>query len=252
MTINMRFNNSPRTVGRSRRLTFLPAVALSALLATGCQPQTEAPALPPELSLDTDLAKASYSLAYNMSQSMRERLPADIDAEAYAAGAKDGLVGVDRKVSEEEAQRTLTALAEQAQEAARVKAEESSKTNSEYLAANAGKDGVESLPSGLQYQVLTAAPEGAKQPSAEDTVEVHYHGTLTNGTVFDSSVERGETIKFPLSGVIAGWTEGLQLMGEGAKWRLFIPPSLGYGERPAGEIPPNSTLIFDVELIAIQ
>lgn len=253
MTINMLFNNSLRAVGRSRRLTLLPAVALTALLTSGCQPQTsEAPALPPELPLDTDLAKASYSLAYNMSQSMRERLPADMDADAYAEGAKDGLVGAERKVSEEEAQRTLTALAEQAQEAARLQAEENSKANSEFLATNGAKDGVVSLPSGLQYQILTASPEGAKQPSAEDTVEVHYHGTLTDGTVFDSSVERGETIKFPLNGVIAGWTEGLQLMGEGAKWRLFIPPSLGYGERPAGQIPPNSTLIFDVELIAVQ
>lgn len=249
----MLFNNSPRAVGRSRRLFTLPAVAIFALLASGCQPQSsEAPTVPAELPLDSDLAKASYSLAYNMSQSMRERLPADIDPEAYAAGAKDGLVGAERKVSEEEAQRTLTALAEQAQAAAQLKAEENSKANSEFLAANASKEGVVSLPSGLQYQILTPAPEGAKQPGAEDTVEVHYHGTLTDGTVFDSSVERGETIKFPLSGVIAGWTEGLQLMGEGAKWRLFIPPTLGYGERPAGQIPPNSTLIFDVELIAIQ
>lgn len=248
----MLFKNSRWALGRSRRLNFVPVVALSTLLAAGCQPQSEAPELPPEQPLESDLAKASYSLAYNMSQSMRERLPADMDADAYAAGAKDGLIGAERKVSEEEAQRTLTALAEQAQEAARLKAEENSKANSEFLTSNASKEGVVSLPSGLQYQILTAAPDGAKQPTAEDTVEVHYHGTLTDGTVFDSSVERGETIQFPLSGVIAGWTEGLQLMGEGAKWRLFIPPSLGYGERPAGQIPPNSTLIFDVELIAVK
>jgi FKBP-type peptidyl-prolyl cis-trans isomerase len=123
--------------------------------------------------------------------------------------------------------------------------------NMDYLVENASKDGVTVTESGLQYKVLQEGT-GA-QPSASDTVEVHYTGTLVDGTKFDSSRDRGETISFPLNGVIAGWTEGVQLMKEGARYEFVIPSELGYGARGAGGvIPPNATLIFDVELIAIK
>ncbi len=122
---------------------------------------------------------------------------------------------------------------------------------SAFLAENAKKDGVISTASGLQYQVLQQG-SGDRQPTATDTVRVHYHGTLIDGTVFDSSVERGETISFPLNRVIPGWTEGVQLMKVGDKFRFFIPSNLAYGTRKAGKIPPGSVLIFDVELFEIQ
>jgi len=120
-----------------------------------------------------------------------------------------------------------------------------------FLAGNAKREGVTTTASGLQYEVLQQG-SGTKHPSAESTVNVHYHGTLTDGTVFDSSVERGEPISFPLNRVIKGWTEGVQLMKTGDKFRFFIPADLAYGNRSAGKIPPGSVLIFDVELLAIE
>lgn len=124
------------------------------------------------------------------------------------------------------------------------------KAGQDFLAANKSNEGVVELPSGLQYQVLE---EGSgKKPSVNSTVKCHYHGTLIDGTIFDSSVQRGTPAKFPLNMVIKGWTEGLQLMPEGSKWRFFIPPYLGYGDRQVSpQIGPNSTLIFDVELIEV-
>ena len=130
------------------------------------------------------------------------------------------------------------------------KAQANLKAGEDFLAANKQKPGVTELPSGLQYEVLTEG--NGPKPSATNTVTCHYHGTLIDGTVFDSSVKRGQPASFPLNMVIKGWTEGLQLMGTGAKWRFFIPPHLGYGDRQVGPtIGPNSTLIFDVELISI-
>lgn len=131
------------------------------------------------------------------------------------------------------------------------KAEANLKAGQEFLAGNKNKEGVVELPSGLQYQVLQQG-DGPK-PTEFNKVTCHYHGTLINGTVFDSSVKRGQPASFPLNMVIKGWTEGLQLMGVGSKYRFFIPPHLGYGERQvSAEIGPNSTLIFDVELLGIN
>lgn len=131
------------------------------------------------------------------------------------------------------------------------KAEKNLKEGQDFLAENKTKAGVTELPSGLQYEIITEGT-GAK-PSAHNTVTCHYHGTLINGTIFDSSVQRGRPASFPLSQVIKGWTEGVQLMPQGSKWRFFIPPSLGYGDRQVGPtIGPNSTLIFEVELIDID
>ncbi len=131
------------------------------------------------------------------------------------------------------------------------KAEENLKAGQQFLEENAKKPGVVALASGLQYEILT---EGTgPKPSAKNNVTCHYHGTLTDGTVFDSSVQRGQPATFPLNMVISGWTEGLQLMSEGSKWRFFIPPHLAYGDRQVSrEIGPNATLIFDVELLGIS
>ena len=131
------------------------------------------------------------------------------------------------------------------------KAENNLKAGQEFLAANKQKPGVTELPSGLQYEIMTEGT-GAK-PTAFNTVTCHYHGTLIDGTIFDSSVQRGKPASFPLSQVIKGWTEGVQLMPTGSKWRFFIPPNLGYGDRQVGgTIGPNSTLIFEVELLGIN
>lgn len=131
------------------------------------------------------------------------------------------------------------------------KAEANQKAGNEFLEANKLKEGVVSLPSGLQYEILKQG--SGQQPTEFNTVTCHYHGTLINGTVFDSSVQRGKPASFPLNMVIKGWTEGLQLMPIGSKYRFFIPPHLGYGDRQvSAEIGPNSTLIFDVELISIN
>lgn len=125
------------------------------------------------------------------------------------------------------------------------------KAGQEFLATNKNKPGVTELPSGLQYEVITAG-DGAK-PLATNKVTCHYHGTLIDGTVFDSSVKRGQPATFPLNAVIKGWTEGLQLMGVGSKWRFFIPPHLGYGDRQvSAQIGPNSTLVFEVELLGFN
>ena len=125
------------------------------------------------------------------------------------------------------------------------------KTGEEFLAENAKKEGVVSLPSGLQYEIITMGTGG--KPSAKNTVTCHYHGTVISGEVFDSSVQRGQPASFPLNAVISGWTEALQLMPTGSKWRLFLPPHLAYGNRQISKvIGPNSTLIFEVELISFR
>ena len=131
------------------------------------------------------------------------------------------------------------------------KAAENLKAGQDFLATNKTKEGVTELPSGLQYEVITSG--AGEKPKAFNSVTCHYHGTLINGTVFDSSVQRGQPATFPLNRVITGWTEGLQLMPTGSKWRFFIPPHLGYGDRQvSAEIGPNSTLIFEVELISFN
>lgn len=201
-------------------------------------------------TLATDAQKASYSIGYTMAGNVRQRFAESIDAEAFARGISDRLNDRDQAVSPEEANDSLQAFAIAQQEALTARAGQNQVAGDNFLKDNATKEGVVTLESGLQYQILTAA-EGPK-PVAADTVTTHYHGTLIDGTVFDSSYERGEPASFPLNGVISGWTEGLQLMSVGAKYRLFVPPELAYGSQDRGPIPANSTLIFDVELLAID
>ncbi len=202
------------------------------------------------VDLGSDMQKASYSIGYSMAANVRREFGDDMDLAAFQAGISDQLGGSESQISDAEANAALQALVAARQAAEQEKASENISVGKEFLAENGKRDGVVTLPSGLQYEVLTAA-EGEK-PSASDRVTTHYRGTLIDGTQFDSSYDRGQPATFPLNGVIAGWTEALQLMSPGAKWRLYIPPELAYGERAQGPIPANSTLIFDVELIEIN
>ena len=232
---------------------FITSALLSVALVGGCA-QPESASTPDSaaaaVDLASDAAKVSYTIGYGMSDDMRTRIADDFDSAAFLAGVDDALNESMPQVSPEEGQRTMRAMGERAQVAAQQKAEESMAAGAEYLANNAEREGVTVLPSGLQYEVLTAG--SGPSPEATDTVTTHYEGKLLNGDIFDSSIERGEPASFALNRVIPGWTEALQLMQPGAKWRLHIPPGLAYGDRPAGSIPPNSTLIFEVELLSID
>jgi FKBP-type peptidyl-prolyl cis-trans isomerase FklB len=198
--------------------------------------------------------KLSYALGLGIGQQLSQMGANDISAEDFAQAIKDVLEGRELKVSHREAQGIVQDYFQKQEQKLQAERAEAGKAHKEagekYLAENAKKEGVITLPSGLQYQVLKEG--NGKKPTAKDTVMCHYEGFLIDGTVFDSSVQRGEPATFPLQQVIAGWTEGLQLMQEGAKYRFFIPYRLGYGEGGAGNsIPPFAALIFDVELIQV-
>ena len=191
--------------------------------------------------------KLSYALGLGIGQQLAQMGADNISAEDFAQAITDVLKGNELKVSHREAQ-TIVQEKLQAERAEKGKAHK--EAGEKFLAENGKKAEVVTLPSGLQYQVLKEG--NGKKPSAKDTVMCHYEGTLIDGTVFDSSYQRGEPATFPLQQVIAGWTEGLQLMQEGAKYRFFIPYRLAYGEGGAGaSIPPFAALIFDVELIQV-
>ena len=200
--------------------------------------------------------KLSYALGLGIGQQLAQMgVGADFNADDFAQSVKDVLAGSELKVSHREAQQIVQQYFQQQE--ARLQAERAEKGKAareqgeKYLAENAKKADVVTLPSGLQYQVLREG--NGKRPTAKDQVKCHYEGFLIDGTVFDSSVQRGEPATFGLQQVIAGWTEGLQLMQEGAKYRFFIPYRLAYGEGGAGSsIPPFAALIFDVELIQVM
>ena len=193
------------------------------------------------------MEKLSYALGMVIAHNLKGMGVSALDNAAFAQAVSDVMGGATTTMSDAEAQRTVSEFMQKQQaEAGKAVREAGEK----FLAENAEKPGVVVLPSGLQYTVITEGT-GAK-PKATDRVKCHYEGTLTNGQVFDSSYRRGEPAVFPLNGVIAGWTEGVQLMAEGAKYRFFIPYHLAYGERGAGQsIPPYAALVFDVELIEI-
>ena len=191
--------------------------------------------------------KVSYALGIGIGRRLADMGANDIVTEDFAAAMKDVLTGAELKIDEAEAQALVQEYLQKKGEE-KVKAVKAEGEN--FLAENAKKEGVVTLPSGLQYQVLKEG--NGKSPKATDQVKCHYEGTLINGKIFDSSYRRNEPATFPLNGVIAGWTEGLQLMKEGAKYRFFIPFNLAYGTRGAGQdIPPYAALIFDVELIEV-
>lgn len=191
--------------------------------------------------------KISYALGLSIGNNFQNSGINNLQIEDFVKGLKDVLGGAQPEISYDEAKQVINDYFMNLQ---KERLELNKKAGEEFLNINKGKAGVVTLPSGLQYQVLKQG-EGVK-PTAADKVKCHYHGTLINGTVFDSSVQRGEPAVFGVSQVIPGWVEALQLMPVGSKWRLFIPSDLAYGERGAGDaIEPNSTLVFDVELLDI-
>lgn len=198
--------------------------------------------------------KLSYALGLGIGQQLAQMGAKDLVVDDFAESIRDVLEGRELKVSHREAQQIVQDYFQKQEERLNKERAEKGKTAREagekYLAENGKRDGVTTLPSGLQYQVLREG--NGRKPTARDQVKCHYEGFLIDGTVFDSSVQRGEPAVFGLQQVIAGWTEGLQLMQEGAKYRFFIPYRLAYGEGGAGQlIPPYAALIFDVELIEV-
>jgi len=194
--------------------------------------------------LQNQKEKVSYSIGLNIGNNLKKQ-SIDIDMNIFAKGIQDGLSGASPLLNKEEIQETMVAFQ-------REMMEKYKKQGEAFLAENKKKEAVKILPDGLQYKVIKAGT--GKKPKADDTVTVNYRGTLIDGTEFDSSYKRGQPATFPVSGgMIKGWSEALQLMQEGAKWELFIPPNLAYGERGMGGIiGPNSTLIFEVELVSIK
>ena len=199
-------------------------------------------------NLITELDSVSYSLGVNIGENIKKQF-ADINLDNFEAGIKDVLEKeLEAKISDNQAQAIINSYFSKKQ---KKESESMIEKGANFMQENAKREGVTTLPSGLQYEIIS---EGTgPKPTLEDNVTTHYHGTLIDGTVFDSSVDRGEPASFPVGGVIKGWTEALQLMSVGSKWKLYVPYDLAYGERGAGaQIGPYSTLIFEVELISIN
>jgi FKBP-type peptidyl-prolyl cis-trans isomerase len=214
----------------------------------GSAPAQDAPAL------KTQRDKLSYALGMSLGNQFRKQ-STDVDPALLYQGLKDALAGGKTLLTEEEGGAAIAALqselAKKQAEETRILAEKNKKEGEAYLAANKGKEGVVTLPSGLQYKILKEG--NGPKPTADDTVVCHYRGTLVNGTEFDSSIRSNQPATFPVKGVIKGWTEALQLMSVGSKWQLFVPAELAYGTRARSNlIGPNTALIFEVELISIQ
>ncbi len=231
----------------------VPFALIAMIGLQACNQQTPAPAEEAEVVLETQEQKVSYGMALGLGQRLAsEDLPIDVDA--FAAGIRDAITGAEPRMTQEEITAELTAFQEKAiakQQAEQEAAGAANQSAGEaYLAENATREGVVVTDSGLQYEIVEAGD--GPVPSADDRVEVHYRGTLIDGTEFDSSYGRGETVTFGVGQVIPGWTEALQMMPMGSKWKLFIPSDLAYGAGGAGQmIGPNSTLVFDVELVSI-
>ena len=202
---------------------------------------------PPQLKDLKD--KASYSIGLNFGFNFK-RQNVDLNSDAFAAGFKDAMTGRNPLMSEQEVRDTLMAFEKDVQQKQTEMGQKNAATAEKYLAENKGKEGVKTTASGLQYKALKEG-NGAT-PKSSDTVTVNYRGTLIDGTEFDSSYKRGQPATFPVGGVIKGWTEALQLMKVGSKYQLFIPASLAYGEQGRPGIPPNSALIFEVELMDVK
>lgn len=235
----------------------LPLALVGLVSLQACNQQTastETAAAPAaDVALENSDQRLSYGIAFGLGQRMaQDGMPMDIDA--FAAGFRDGAEGKEGKMTQEEIAAEMQAyqekmMAEQ-QAAQSALGDANLAAATAFLEENKGREGVVVTETGLQYEIIEAG-EGAK-PGTEDTVEVHYRGTLVDGTEFDSSYKRGETVTFGVGQVIPGWTEALQLMPVGSKWNLYIPPELGYGAGGAGQmIGPNSALVFEVELISI-
>lgn len=237
----------------------LLAAAVSAVLV-GCNQQAdnttaEVESVADKLALETAEKRVSYGMGVGLGERMAQE-SFNIDVDAFSAGVKHVLEDTDRLMTKEEIMAEMQAFQEKMMAEQKAKQSELADKNmvegKTFLTENGEKEGVVTLDSGLQYSIITEG-EG-NMPAATDTVEVHYSGTLLDGTEFDSSYKRGSTVSFPVNGVIPGWTEALQLMPVGSKWQLYIPSDLAYGVggTGGGPIGPNATLLFEVELVAIK
>lgn len=231
-------------------MNFKPVlVAIAAVTAfTACQPSGHSPA-----KLTTNIDSTSYALGVVIGDMEKQRIDMtpgtkDLNMDILLSAVSEKIKGEDTQMTPDDARKVIQAYFAKAGEA---EAAENLKKGEDFLAANKEKSGITTTESGLQYEVLV---EGTgPKPTLDDKVKCHYTGTLIDGKVFDSSVERGEPAEFPVKGVIAGWTEALQMMPVGSKWKLYVPAELAYGERGAGQdIAPNSALIFEVELLEIE
>lgn len=223
------------------------SLAAVGLLSNVCQAEDQA-------TLSTEQDKISYSVGYQLG-GITKNQAVELDHELVLQGVRDALDGTDPKLTDDERQAALNDLKQQITLAQQKRAEELADQNLaaslQFMSENTKKEGITTLPSGLQYKELVAGD--GKSPTAEDSVTVNYRGKLIDGTEFDSSYKRNKPASFKVNRVIKGWTEALQLMQEGDKWEIYIPPELGYGARGAGRsIPANSALIFEVELISVD
>lgn len=222
----------------SQRL-FLLAVVPALALQLACERKPR---------LDNDKAKLSYAIGQNIAQNIKAQ-NIELDPKVVGYSVAQGLKGEKPDVTPEEQQKAIQNLQQAAQAKAMADAQNNKKLSDEFLAKNKEKKNIKTTNSGLQFEVLKEAQ--GKKPGLKDKVRVHYTGTLINGQKFDSSHDRGQPAEFPLNGIIKGWQEALQMMPEGAVYRLYIPPDLGYGQQSQPGIPPNSVLVFDVELIKV-
>ena len=201
------------------------------------------------VTFDTIEKKVSYGIGLQMGSQLARDPSLSIELQSFSAGIEDALKGGEPRINQAEIMAAFQTMQAQAQAGAQAQAQVNIDAGNAFLATNGQRPEVTTTASGLQYEVLTAGV--GPKPTTDKTVRVHYHGTLLDGTVFHSSVQRGEPIEFPVTGVIPGWIEALQLMPKGSKWKLFIPANLAYGNRATGKILPGSTLVFEVELIEI-
>lgn len=221
-------------------------VAVATLTLTGCDNNKA----DTQIDLETPAHKVSYGIGLTMGKNLKDDGMEDISPQAVAAGIADALAGNQQRIDDEALMEAFLFVQQRAEEKMNALNDATAKAGQAYLEENAKRDGVMTTESGLQYEVLTAA-EGPK-PQRNDTVSVHYTGSLIDGSVFDSSIERGEPVEFPVTAVIPGWVEALQLMSVGEKYRLVIPSDQAYGaQSPTPAIPANSTLVFEVELLGI-
>ncbi|HPO12450.1 MAG TPA: FKBP-type peptidyl-prolyl cis-trans isomerase [Candidatus Hydrogenedentes bacterium] len=242
------------------KTTLIGAMLITALVLTLPALAQTPPATPPPAAataeevpakekstavLETDIDKASYAVGIQLGEFLK-RIGLIPNQELFMKAIDDVTAGREPAINQQEAEAVVRSFMTKAQ---KERSDKNLAAGEEFLKANAAKEGVKVLPSGLQYKVITEGD--GPSPTANDKVKVHYTGTLTDGTKFDSSVDRGEPVEFGVTQVIKGWTEALQLMKKGAKWQLFIPASLGYGPRDQQKIPANSVLIFEVELLDI-
>ena len=229
---------------RLRHHRLASAVALVGLVLAGCDSQTS-------VKLETPAQKASYGIGLNMGKSLAQEGMDDLDSQAVAQGIEDAIGKQEQKLTDEQLMEAFAFLQKRSEERMAEMNAKAVESGKKFLEDNAKREGVKTTESGLQYEVIKAA-EGA-QPTADDIVTVHYEGSLTDGTVFDSSIKRGSPIDLPVGGVIPGWVEGLQLMHVGEKYKLYIPSELAYGEQsPSPLIPANSVLVFELELLGIK